>query len=289
MGPCRAGAALVFAAAAGCAPTHNYDDPRGPRYAVQASPRADPSQTLKVVTFNVRYALRARRAAEVLLRTPALSDADLVALQEMDLPGVQEIARALAMNAVYYPAAVHHRHGKDFGNAILFRGPIEEDGKLLLPHPGRIRGMQRIAAYATVRAGAGPVRVYSVHLGAASDVFPAARLAQVGTIVEHARAHERVIVAGDFNERAAVGRAFEAAGYTWVTKEAGPTVSRFSWDHVFARGLERAGPEGWGVADPAGASDHSPVWAALVAAVHGAAEPAAAVSTARRTAATPSR
>ncbi|HET7745795.1 MAG TPA: endonuclease/exonuclease/phosphatase family protein [Vicinamibacteria bacterium] len=280
MGAPRALVGLALAVSA-CAPVHNYDDPRGPRYAVAASPRPDPSPVLKVVTFNVRYALFAPRAAEVLVRTPALSDADLVVLQEMDLPGVQVIASALAMNAVYYPAAVHHRHGKDFGNAVLFRGPIEADGKLLLPHPARIRGMQRIATWATVKVGGWPVRVYSVHLGAASDVFPAARMAQVQAILEDARAHERVIVAGDFNERTAVGRAFEAAGYTWLTRDAGPTVSRFSWDHLFARGLEPARPEGWGVADPAGASDHSPVWAALLV------PELSASNTARRTASIP--
>jgi endonuclease/exonuclease/phosphatase family metal-dependent hydrolase len=255
--------AVVLAAQAGCTPTRNYEEPGSPRFLVPASPRPDPSPGLKVVTFNVQFARRPDLAAAVLSGTPALRDADVVALQEMDGPGTEAIARALGMTSVYYPAAVHHRHGRDFGNALLARVPITADAKVLLPDPGRFHGMQRIAVAGTVNLEDGPVRVYSVHLGATSDIFSRARIRQVEAIVADARPWPRVVVAGDFNQRTSIGRAFEKAGYTWVTRDAGATVSWFSWDHVFARGLAPDAAPEWGVADPGGASDHHPVWAVL--------------------------
>jgi endonuclease/exonuclease/phosphatase family metal-dependent hydrolase len=247
---------------------------------VVADPRSDPSPVLKVVTFNVRFALEAERAGALLGGHDRLRDADVVVLQEMDAPGVARIAAALRMSAVYYPAAVHHRHGRDFGNAVLARAPISADAKIPLPHPGRLRGMNRIAVAATVNLESGPLRVYSVHLGAASDLLPSARLRQVEAILADARPYPRVVVAGDFNERDAVGVAFEAAGYAWATRQAGATVGWFSWDHVFGRGLAPLAEGGWGVVDAAGASDHRAVWAAFAP---------LPISTARRTAWPPVR
>jgi len=72
----------------------------------------------------------------------------VVTLQEMDAPGVERLARALGYDYVYYPAAVHPTAGKDFGNAILVRGRILADHKVLLPYPSRSRGLQRIAVAA---------------------------------------------------------------------------------------------------------------------------------------------
>jgi hypothetical protein len=44
----------------------------------------------------------------------------------------------------------------------------------------------------------------------------------------------------------------------------GPTVSFFSWDHIFTRGLARALPASTGVVrEVRNASDHKPVWAVL--------------------------
>jgi endonuclease/exonuclease/phosphatase (EEP) superfamily protein YafD len=71
-----------------------------------------------------------------------------------------------------------------------------------------------------------------------------------------------VVVAGDFNSHG-LGRAFEEHGYCWPTKHVGSSVRRFSFDHVFARGL-CSPPLVAGVArDVEDASDHRPVWAVL--------------------------
>jgi endonuclease/exonuclease/phosphatase (EEP) superfamily protein YafD len=67
-----------------------------------------------------------------------------------------------------------------------------------------------------------------------------------------------VVLAGDFNSEG-IGRVLVTQGYHWVSSRLGPTISFFSWDHIFVRGLvpQRAGV----VRQVRGASDHKPVWA----------------------------
>src|SRR4029450_10026861 len=114
------------------------------RYAGRYS-RPGSGLALRVVTFNLKFAREVDRAIELFQRDPELSQADVVALQEMDAPGVDRLAQALGYDYVYYPAAFHPTPGKDFGNAILVRGRILADHKLMLPYPSRSRGLRRIA------------------------------------------------------------------------------------------------------------------------------------------------
>jgi endonuclease/exonuclease/phosphatase family metal-dependent hydrolase len=124
-------------------------------------------------------------------------------------------------------------------------------------------------------------RMYSLHLSADAEMSQRKRLDQVRALIAHARNHQLpVVVAGDFNDRAAVGHAFVSAGYEWVSRDLPATISWFTWDHIFARGLRLASLDRRGVADPRGSSDHRPVWADLAP---------AAPNTARRTGRTPSR
>ena len=54
-------------------------------------------------------------------------------------------------------------------------------------------------------------------------------------------------------------------GYRWLTARLDPTISIFSWDHIFVRHLSRARPASAGVVRQVhGASDHRPVWAVVV-------------------------
>jgi endonuclease/exonuclease/phosphatase family metal-dependent hydrolase len=83
--------------------------------------------------------------------------------------------------------------------------------------------------------------------------------------VDDAARFDRVVVAGDFNNMKVVVHAFQAAGYEWITRGVGHTISRFRWDHVFARRLRLRDAASVGVvADTRGVSDHKPVWAELV-------------------------
>lgn len=248
-----------------CAPAKNYEDPKGPRYAGEASPRPAAKGALRVATFNIRYALAVDKAIEALREDGDLRSADLVLLQEMDAPGVERIAEALGMSWVYYPAAVHPGGGRDFGNAIAVRGRILRDGKVMLPHRSLTRSMQRVAVWADVAIDGRRLRAYSVHLSADAEMSRQRRIDQVVAVIAHARGTQRpVVVGGDFNDRLAVGPAFQYAGYDWASRELPATVSWFTWDHVFTRGLMLAGRERRGVADHRGASDHRPVWVDLV-------------------------
>lgn len=256
-------AVAAIALAVGCAPTINYLDRTGPRYAGSHAGLTEPGG-LRVVTFNVRYGRQAAAAAEVLRNDPRLSGADVIALQEMDEVGTELIARALSMNYVYYPAAIHPIARKNFGNAVLSRWPLEDDAKLVLPHRGRLRKSVRIAVGATMRIpGREPVRVYSVHLETPVSISGRGRRDQAETILADAARHPRVIIAGDFNSRGIL-ELFAGQGFRWLTRRVGPTISRFSWDHVAVKGLQLRDCASVGALTNArNVSDHRPVWADL--------------------------
>jgi len=258
-------ASLVLAGAlAGCATARNYTDPAGPRFAGQFA-GLPAERPIRVVSFNIKYGRNVTGAAALLRGDVRLKDADVIALQEMDETGVECLARALALNYVYYPAAEHPADHRNFGNAILSPWPIEDDVKIPLPHLGRFRKMQRIAVAATVRIrGDLPVRVFSVHFETPAGAGPAAKRDQAQTIVDHAKGYPRVLVAGDFNGRGFIERVFTPVGFRWLTRDVGRTISRFSWDHLLTRGLRPHGCASVGAAPNAfKVSDHIPVWAEL--------------------------
>jgi endonuclease/exonuclease/phosphatase family metal-dependent hydrolase len=256
--------ALALLAAAGCSKALNYADPSGPRYAGRfAGVDADPN--LRIVTFNIKFSREIDRAIELFQKNHDLQNPDIIALQEMNNAGVDRIARALGMSYVYYPSAFHPQASGDFGNAILVKGTIEGDHKLLLPHPGRFRHLLRCAVAADVVVDGRRVRVYSVHLETPFQISASDRRDQARAIVDDAARYVGpVVVAGDFNSRDVVGDTFGAAGFQWVTKDAGRTISFFAWDHVFVRGLVMREPPKRGIVlNNNGASDHLPVWAEL--------------------------
>jgi endonuclease/exonuclease/phosphatase (EEP) superfamily protein YafD len=266
-GPLAVGAGLLLA---GCAPVMNLLNVASPRfegrYAPPGAPAATAETRLRVVTFNVKFAREIERAVEVLW-SDSLRDADVVALQEMDEIGVDRIARTLGLNYAYYPASIHPASGKYFGPAVLSRWPIERSWKLLLPHGGWTRGQRRTATAAIVRAQGTPLLVYAVHLETPVQISDAERRDQAMAVVENAVGHRGpVVIAGDFNSQS-IGVVLKRQGFEWPTERVGPTVSWFSWDHIFTRGLSRAIPVSTGVVrDIQGASDHHPVWAVVTAA-----------------------
>jgi endonuclease/exonuclease/phosphatase family metal-dependent hydrolase len=286
--PRGSAAAFVLAAASlGCAAAVNYLDPAGPVHVFTGEAASAPSEAegpaaaasprpWRVVSFNIAYAIEIDRALEVLRGEAALRAPDVLALQEMDAPGTGRIARALGMNAVYFPSGVHPKHDRDFGCAVLSPWRLEEPRKLLLPHGARGSGLRRAATSAVVVRGSERLRVYSVHLPSPLAISGGSRKAQLRALAGDAAASaEPVVIAGDFNSHGKVEE-LAKAGFAWVTREAGDTA-RFSllgiglaglaYDHVLARGLRRApGDDTVGVvADSRGASDHLPVWAVLVA------------------------
>jgi endonuclease/exonuclease/phosphatase family metal-dependent hydrolase len=273
------GVALAACAAlgAGCARAVNYLDPDGPLHSFRPEAAARtvaprPGAPFRVATFNVAHAIELDRAIEVLRLAPELRGADVVALQEMDAPGTERIARALGFHAVYFPSGVHPAHRKDFGCAVLSPWPLEEPAKVLLPHGARVSGLRRAATAATVVRGSERVRVYSVHLPAPVSISPGSRREQLRVLAADALRHDGpAVIAGDLNSHGAAEE-IAKAGFRWATRETGATtrlrllgmsLKGLAYDHVLARGLD-AYATGV-VQDNRGASDHRPVWALLAA------------------------
>jgi endonuclease/exonuclease/phosphatase family metal-dependent hydrolase len=259
----------------GCGRALNYLDPDAPLHAWRpdAAPRAPapfPGAPFRVVSFNVAHAIEIDRAIEVLRETPELRGMDVLALQEMDAPGTERIARALGFHSVYFPSGVHPAHHKDFGCAVLSPWPLSAPAKVLLPHGARISGLRRAAASAVVVRGSERVRVYSVHLPAPVSISQGSRRDELRVLAAEALRYDGpVVIAGDFNSHGAAEE-LAKAGFRWTTRETGATtrlrllgmnVKGLAYDHVLARGLD-AYATGV-VEDNRGASDHRPVWALL--------------------------
>ena len=271
-------AALLAAAGLGCASAKNYLEPGAPVYEFhrEAEPPEAPAaaQPLRVVSFNIAYAIEIERAIEVLRGTEALRDADLIALQEMDAPGTERIAKALGMNAVYFPSGVHPKHERDFGCALLSPWPLVEPRKLVLPHGARGSGLRRSATIATVVRGGSRIRAYSVHLPSPLAISGGSRKHELRVLAEDASASaDPVVILGDFNSHDKVEE-LERAGLRWLTPKLGHTTQFkllgiipmwMSYDHVITKRLRLAvGQNVLGiVADNRGASDHRPIWAVL--------------------------
>src|SRR5688500_12753798 len=79
---------MLVAGLLGCPTGRNYPNPDGPRYAggtaVATGPASKNATALRVISFNIEYALRMDSAIAVLAGDPALRNADVILLQEMD-------------------------------------------------------------------------------------------------------------------------------------------------------------------------------------------------------------
>jgi endonuclease/exonuclease/phosphatase family metal-dependent hydrolase len=257
-------AALVILLSS-CAPTTNLLNPTSPKFEGSYAGTAQTATTsrIRVVSFNIKLADQIGPAIQV-LQSDSLRDADIISLQEMDEAGVERIARALHLNYVYYPGSIHPTRDRYFGPAILTRWPIEQSWKLILPHEAPVRHQRRNATAATIDVGGRCVRMYAVHLETQLRATGRERESQVDAILaDAAGARCPVVVAGDFNSKG-IGNYLEQHGYSWPTRNVGKTISFFSWDHIFVRGLKLAASPTGQVRDVHGASDHHPVWASLI-------------------------
>ncbi|MGH7724268.1 MAG: endonuclease/exonuclease/phosphatase family protein [Candidatus Eiseniibacteriota bacterium] len=240
----------------------NLAEPAGPRYAGCCVAPPGAIDTLRVVTFNIKFAQEIDRAIRLFRDTPELRSPDIVFLQEMDERGVSKLARALALNYVYYPAAINLGKGRLFGNAVLARWPIENDRKILLPHGARLSGLRRIAVRATVNVNGQSLRLYSLHFATAFELGGDALRDQALAVLEDVQEDdEPAILAGDLNSLG-LQKVLAEGGLACATGGLGPTTYLFSLDHIYLKGLERCPTAAAGViAENYGASDHSPVWA----------------------------
>lgn len=258
-------AVVLLLALPGCVKATNYLDPSGPRFGAVVAPATPVAPTeLRVVTYNLQWGKDVPGAIRLLQTEPALRDADIILLQEMEEGGVAAVATALGMSWVYYPSAIHPQAGQNFGNAILSRWTLLDDRKLILPRPSKANDTRRSAVIATIEVAGTRIRVYAVHLATVIAVGGAGQEEQMRAIVEDAATSpDPVLVAGDLNSDS-IGRMLMAEGYDWITREVGTTTRIFSVDHVFLKGWPTRTTATAGavaVADPP--SDHRPVWAVI--------------------------
>jgi endonuclease/exonuclease/phosphatase family metal-dependent hydrolase len=263
--------ALATLLLTGCANGINYTSDVGPRYAsaLLDQPRVRGGgdvapvglpESFRVVSFNAMYSEQVDSVLALITGEPNLRDADVIVLQEMNDEAAAHIASALDMSFVYYPAIYHPVPARNFGNAILSRWPIVDDGKLILPHLSWSRRAQRAVVMATLQVGSEQVRVLAVHLSTPLEIWYDGQKDQALAVLDAADDYEHAIVAGDLNGHG-VGKVFEKAGFAWPTRKVGDTHRFFSVDHVLARGFVSLG--GGKVTDTRGASDHKPVWGVL--------------------------
>lgn len=256
-------AAGSLACAPGCAAAINYVDPAGPIVVVQQASNRQASGEIRLVTFNVKLGEHIDRAADLLTQPGPLKDADILFLQEMDGPGTETLARALGMNSIYVPSAVHGSSHRDFGVAVLSPWPLDDARKVPLPYEHRFRKLRRAALAATVHMPAGDVRVYSVHFETAWGLWSKEhRRQQARAVLADAAAWSGpIVIAGDFNGRRPADEVARA-GFTWMTRSLEDRSKFLDLDHVLVRGLCPTGDHPAAHApDATHASDHRPVWA----------------------------
>ncbi len=254
-----------------CFRTQNYLSPEGPKFRGTYSSNTQKFRdTVKVVTFNIRYGENIARAIEEFRRFYELRRADIILLQEMDETGSDSLARALKCNYVYFPASVHPRTHRNFGNAILSPWPIRESEKILLPYQAPFGKTRRIAVKAVVLIKNHPVLTYSVHTATFLS-SGAQRLAQADSMLKSIpQQFTHVIIGGDFNTvfsgtREKLHTLFSANGFQNATANIGATA-RFLFlkkqlDHIFVKGFQVLQA---GTVDTSRASDHFPVWVTLL-------------------------
>ena len=257
-----------------CTPVRkNYLLPEGPRYTghfAREIPEYDGQ--VKVVTYNIKLGKKIEQAIHELSQREELQDADIILLQEMDPTGVERIALQLQYNFVYYPAVLHSKHDKEFGNAILSKWPILDHVKIVLPHEHPLRKMRRIAVFATLEMGEYEILACSVH----TEMYLIGREKKLDQVKELVRNIEKrfhyVIVGGDFNtdmeydvirteqvfQKSGLIRATQGIGYTSQGDPLG--ILRWKFDHIFVKGFDVVTS---GKLKEAQASDHLPVWTIL--------------------------
>ena len=248
----------------------NYESPEGPRYVggfVEEAPIY--SGSIKVVSYNIDFGKEIEQALTELADFEELYDPDIVLLQEMDEQGTETMARLLKHNFVYYPASVH-KHGRNFGNAILTPWSIKNDRKVVLPYRAPLNRQMRISLAATITINNVDILTHCAH----TEIYMTTRRlrnAQVGAIIDDVGTNNPyVIVGGDFNTVTNRGirrmvEQFKEINLTRASKGAGPTVNKLGFspcaaDHIFTRGMEILA---CGSPNNTKASDHYPVWVQL--------------------------
>ncbi len=267
---------LVFVVAAGlffqsCASVINFMDPAGPEYkgSYAIAPLQD-STDIRVVSYNIAWAKEVDAAINEMQQFESLHQADIILLQEMDIAGVDRMAKTLGYNYIYYPGSIHNVNDKDIGNAILSTWKLSDGKKIILPHKQSWNDRIRTATVATATVRGKRIRIYNVHT-ATVMMSEDKQLEQLESVLADVTdEYDHVIIGGDFNTArpGSINRVetmFANLGFFYASQDAGFTSRAFglipmTLDHIFTKGLTETS---CGVVRDAEASDHLPLWTRL--------------------------
>ncbi|MEK7541667.1 MAG: endonuclease/exonuclease/phosphatase family protein [Patescibacteria group bacterium] len=228
-----------------------------------------PSKTLRIISFNIFYALRHTRLSRSVFAHFRELNPDVICLQEVLIGKKRNFARDLAETLdMRVSFSLRREYGaRQMGLAILSRDVSEENTTLILPrsaarHP-------RIVQMAQIMHKGIRWRIANTHL---SSVSAGARRAQIAAIVSSFNErHPAVplVLAGDFNtktkkEVARFGAMLRGAGFV------APEILPYSWrmlgakkqlDWIATRHADILAIE---ALPHIRGSDHTPVWADVI-------------------------
>lgn len=245
-------------------------------------------EQLKIVCFNIQRGHRILNILGALTLHPALKNAHILCLQEVDrfnerTGGIDLsalIARELGMNLVYgiefFELNRRRRSGGgDHGNAILTRLPLESTRIIALPvafdwtkSRAQPRVGRRMAIAADLMWGTRRVRIINAHLE--NQSLRRWRLAQMAALLAAEKDQiERgpAVLVGDMNTflfrepKTLVSMAAECGFVDVMPPRPRGTWGRiFRLDYILAKGLVAKGS---GVSHDVRSSDHKPLWASF--------------------------
>ena len=263
---------LIFPLFFACSAMTNYLDPNKPQYrADYAIGTTDNPDQLHIISYNIQYGENISAAIKDLTEIKELKEHDIILLQEMDEDGVDQIAKTLNLNYIYYPASLHSHHQRNFGNAILSRWPMKDHEKVILPHANPKNRQRRVAVKARLDINGVDILAYSIH----TETFwlrSWKRFDQIDTLLKDVEQSCRaencdvVVAGGDFNTLTPssvvkIDNKFSRIGFERATKGAGSSLKTplidAILDHIYIHGTNVTGS---GKVTTNSSSDHYPLW-----------------------------
>ena len=259
-----------------CGTVKVYEDPDKPLFISNDITNIDSvsASSVAVLSFNIAKAEKIEMALAELQAFTKTTPVDIYVLQEMDEDGVKFMAKELGLNYLYIPSVYNKLLKKNIGNAILTKGLISHQQKVMLPHKKWVNGRRRHVVMCDVNLRGKNIRVFSVHTET-STMARHKRMAQLDAIIEQALLNvdrfDMVFVGGDFNTlfpkdaKEAIQK-FDNAGFTYATASAGHTATAFFGlikpreDFIFYKGGKLVNS---GKILQSKASDHLPIYAVI--------------------------
>jgi endonuclease/exonuclease/phosphatase family metal-dependent hydrolase len=265
---------VIVACLISCRSLQFYNELDKPFYYLnkKEAPVTKPIDSLNVVTFNIKKAIKIQLAIQELKELEKTKGIDICLLQEMDEKGVKVIAEAMDLNYLYIPIAYDKADKKNIGNAILTKGTIEYPEKLILPHAKWQNQQRRDVTIGEVNIHQKKILVFSVHTETPA-MGKTKRMDQIDSIIQRGKMllpkYKYVLIGGDFNtlfpkDVKVVVEKFKQNGFNWASAKVGSTAKAMLGlvtphnDHLFSKGFT---PINAYTLYTSKSSDHFPVFA----------------------------